>query len=94
MITYWRCIPCAWTSNTGAFCANCGRRREDATDAARWEKFFTVDAEIVEAEPCTHDHVERDDDGLDRKFFTCADCGQEVVLSEVDEDGQAYWEVP
>lgn len=42
---------------------------------------------------CSHDNVEDDDDGLDRRFHVCLDCGQEVVLSEPDEDGHSHWEV-
>jgi hypothetical protein len=43
-------------------------------------------------EDCTHRHVERDDDGLDGRWFTCTDCNETVVL-EADEDGMPYWEV-
>lgn len=46
-LTYWHCIPCGMDSNKGSLCVGCGRRREDATDAARWERFFTVDAVIA-----------------------------------------------
>ena len=47
----------------------------------------------VRSTECSHDQVERDDDGLDRRFFVCLDCGQEVSLTEPDEDGQSFWEV-
>jgi ferredoxin-like protein FixX len=46
----------------------------------------------ADLDECPHDHVERDDDGLSRYFHRCLDCGQELVLSEPDEDGQSTWE--
>jgi len=52
MPSYWRCIPCGSTSNIAALCWSCGRKREDATDAARWDRFFTVDAVIVVEATC------------------------------------------
>jgi hypothetical protein len=91
-LAVWRCIPCGATSNVGTHCFLCGRRREDATDADRWGKFFALDAEIADEEPCRHDHVEHDDDGLARRWSVCTDCGEEVVPSEPDEDGRVYWE--
>ncbi len=39
---WWWCIPCGM-SNRGEFCANCGRQRRDATDEARWRRFFSTD---------------------------------------------------
>jgi hypothetical protein len=47
-LPFWRCIPCGAT-NSSAFCYLCGRRREDATDHSRWDRFFTVDAVIAPA---------------------------------------------
>lgn len=41
----------------------------------------------VDDEPCTHEHVERDDDGIDR-FFVCSDCNNVVIP-----DGEDGWEV-
>jgi hypothetical protein len=89
----WRCIPCGCPNfNAAAHCTMCGRRREDATDAARWERFFAVDAVIASRPDCPHDHVLKDDDGRDRWFYVCDDCDQVVHLTEPDEDGQSYWE--
>jgi len=94
MIESWRCIPCGM-SNFGQapYCTNCGRRREDATDAGQWQRFFTLDAEIVaDEEDCPHDHVLKDDDGRDNWFYVCDDCDTVVRLTEPDEDGHSYWE--
>lgn len=44
-------------------------------------------------EPCSHDHVELDDDGLINSWYVCLDCNREVFLTEPDEDGQSFWEV-
>jgi len=44
-------------------------------------------------EPCAHDHVELDDDGLINSWYVCLDCNREVYLTEPDEDGQSFWEV-
>lgn len=93
----WRCIPCGASNfDQSPYCTNCGRRREDATDAARWQRFFGLDAVIVAAEdeePCPHEHVEKDDDGRDYWFYICLDCDKAVYLTEPDEDGKSYWEV-
>lgn len=44
---WWRCIPCGTTNvENEPFCCICGRARDDATDAMRWKKFFTLDAVI------------------------------------------------
>jgi len=89
----WHCVPCrTWNMTGSPFCTWCGRNREDATDEARWARFFAVDAEIVEDEDCTHEHVERDDDGLDGRWHVCLDCDKTVVPM-ADEDGMPYWEV-
>lgn len=75
----WYCIPCGATSNTGAFCAMCGRRREHATDAARWQRFFTADAVVA---PCEHDEWLPCDS--DRSLYVeCATCG---TVREVEPD--------
>jgi len=47
-LPYWHCIPCGATSST-AFCPICGRKREDAIDAARWERFFANAVIVAEA---------------------------------------------
>jgi len=47
----------------------------------------------MDEEDCTHQHVERDDDGLSGRWFTCTDCNETVVLTEPDEDGESFWEV-
>ena len=47
----------------------------------------------VEDEDCPHNRVERDDDGLNARFFVCIDCNREVRYSGPDEDGHVEWEV-
>ena len=91
-ITFWTCIPCGATSNTGPQCHLCGRNHADAIDTVRWGRFL-IAAEIVEdEEDCIHEHVERDDDGLDGRWHVCLDCN-ETVVPMADEDGMTYWEV-
>ena len=85
----WRCIPCGMTGNVGRFCFKCGRAQRDATDATRWQRFFGLDAEIVE---CPHRDVEQDDDGLNNRFYVCTECERVVVPTLPDEDNQSYWE--
>ena len=54
---------------------------------------FPIHAEPRPERVCLHLNVERDDDGLDRRFHWCRDCHEEVVLTEPDEDGHSEWEV-
>ena len=89
---WWHCVPCGATNGDTPFCFICGRDRASATDTARWARFFAIDAEIVEEEDCTHEHVERDDDGLNGRWHVCLDCDKTVVPM-ADEDGMPYWEV-
>jgi len=96
-MSWWHCIPCGATNTTEPFCCICGRPKADATDRARWDRFFTLDAVIAEdPEPCRHDHVdlamddwdpakERTDAGI------CADCGEQVHLEH--DDDRVYWEI-
>jgi len=46
----------------------------------------------MDEEDCTHQHVERDDDGLSGRWWACLDCNKTVVPM-ADEDGMPYWEV-
>jgi hypothetical protein len=52
-------------------------------------------ADLVEmyGAACRHPGVELEDDGLAGSWFACIDCGNELVLSEPDEDGNSVWEV-
>ena len=51
------------------------------------------EAEEEDCDCCSHPHVEKDDDGLDGRWFVCTSCNQIVELSDPDEDGKSYWEV-
>lgn len=54
---WWYCIPCGFSNGPQdtTFCRGCGRRKEDALDQERWDKFFTLDAEIADVAEHTTD---------------------------------------
>jgi len=76
--------------------ANAGTSLGEYIGAA-WEAaaevVYDMFPQFRDPDSCLHDKVGREDDGLGRRWLACVDCGEEVTLSDPDEDGKTYWEV-
>ena len=77
-------------------CAECGHPEEQhdccPLRCAGCGDTFLYHSYQPDVEPCPHDHVEPDDDGLNRRFFVCIDCDKEVRYTAPDENGSVEWE--